>query len=57
MEECDLTEPSDDFGFDAANFWRQVNLYRYRESVGISKMTLVMTQVIDLEECEVMGRC
>ena len=45
------------FGFDFLQFFESVTLYKYRESIGFLVITPDMGDIVDLEQCEVAGRC
>ena len=44
-------------GFDWINFYQSGLLYRYRESKDFKIITEDMVEIVDLEACDVAGRC
>jgi hypothetical protein len=56
----DADEPiecSELFGFDAAHFRYCAALWVFKEQVGLPRLSEIMVQAYDLENCEPIGKC
>jgi hypothetical protein len=56
----DTDEPiecSELFGFDFAHFRYCAALWVFKEQVGLCRLSEIMVQAYDLENCEPIGKC